>query len=75
MPADNRFWLDDDQDSAPCRPKPTEQNPKHPILDSQLRARMFSPEDAQLLTKSKDLETQGVSGTKEGKRQLIHTFQ
>ena len=37
MPAGKRFWLDDGQDIAPCRPKPTEQNPKYSILDSQLR--------------------------------------
>jgi hypothetical protein len=66
MPADNRFWFDDDQDLAPCRPKPTEQNPKCSILDSQPRVMMFSIEDAQLLTKGKDLEAQVVSGTEKG---------
>ena len=66
MPADNRFWLYDDQDLAPCRPKPTEQDPKYSILDLQPRARMFSSEDAQLLTKGKNLEAQVVSGTEEG---------
>jgi hypothetical protein len=28
MPGDNGFWLDDDQDVPPCRPKAPEQNPK-----------------------------------------------
>ena len=34
MPGDNGFRFDDDQDVAPCWPKPTEQNPKHSILGS-----------------------------------------
>jgi hypothetical protein len=50
MPGDNGFWFDDDQDVAPSRPKPAEQNPKYSILHSQARARMFSLEYAQLLT-------------------------
>jgi hypothetical protein len=50
MPADNRFWLDNDQDISSCRAKSTEQNPKYSLLDSQPRARMFSFEHAQLLT-------------------------
>jgi hypothetical protein len=44
MPGDNGFWFNDDQDVAPSMPKPAEQNPKYPILDSEPRARMFSLE-------------------------------
>jgi len=50
MPGDNRFWFDNDQDVAPCSPKPAQQNPNYPILHSQPRARLFSLEYAQLLT-------------------------
>jgi hypothetical protein len=46
MPGDNRLWFDNDQDVAPCRPKAAEQDPKHSILDSQPRARLFSLEHA-----------------------------
>jgi len=65
MPGDNRFWFDDDQDAAPCRPKAAEQNPKHSILDSQPRARLFSLEHAQLLTEGKDLKAEVVAGAEE----------
>jgi len=34
MPGDNGFRFDDDQDVNPCRPKPTEENPKYSILGS-----------------------------------------
>ena len=63
MPGNHGFWLDDDQDVAPRRPKTAEQNPKYSILDSQPRARMFSLEYAQLLTQGKDLETEIVART------------
>ena len=66
MPADNRLWLDDDQDIAPCRPKPAQQNPKHSIPDLQARARMFSFKQTQLLAESKNLETEIVSRTEKG---------
>ena len=66
MPGDNGLWFDDDQDIGPCRPKPTKQNPKYPILDSQPRTRIFSLEYAQLLTEGEDLEAEIVAGTKEG---------
>jgi hypothetical protein len=65
MPGDNRFWFDDNQDVAPCRPKAAEQNPKHSILDSQPRARLFPFEHAQLLTEGEDLEAEVVAGTEE----------
>ena len=66
MPGDNGFRFDNDQDVAPCRPKPAQQNPKYPILDSQPRARLFSLEYAQLLTEGKDLEAEIVAGTEKG---------
>jgi len=50
MPTDNGFRFDNDEDATPCRPKPTQKNPKYAILDSQTRARMFSLEYAQLLS-------------------------
>ena len=50
MPGDNGFWFDNDKDISPCRPKPAEQNPKYPILHLQPWARIFSIENAQLLT-------------------------
>ena len=65
MPGDNGFWLNDDQDMAPCRPKTAEQNPKYSILGSQPRARNPSFKYAQLLTEGKDLETEAVAGTEE----------
>ena len=65
MPGDNGFWLNDDQDKAPCRPKTAEQNPKYSILGSQSRARNFSLQYAQLLTEGKDLETEVVARTEE----------
>ena len=64
-PGHNGFWFDDNQDVAPRRPKPAEQDPKYSILDSQARVRMFSLEDAQLLTEGKDLEAEVVAGTGE----------
>ena len=65
MPRNNSFWFNDDQDVAPCRAKPTEQNPKYSILVSQPRTRMFSFEYAQLLTEGNDLEAEVVAGTEE----------
>jgi hypothetical protein len=65
MPGDNGFWFNDDQDVAPRRPKTAEQNPKHSILDSEPRVRLFSFEYAQLLTEGKDLEAEVVAGTEE----------
>ncbi len=65
MPGDNGFWFDDNQDVAPRRPKPPDQNPKHPILDSQPAARTFSLEYAQLLAKGEDLQTQTVTAIDE----------
>ena len=65
MPGDNGFRFDNDQHVAPCRPKPAQQNPEHPILRSQSRARMFSLEYAQLLAQGKDLEAEIVAGTEE----------
>ena len=66
MPSDNGFWFDNDQDVAPCRPKPAKQNPEPPILDPQARARMFPLEYAQLLTQCKDLDAEVVAGTEKG---------
>ena len=66
MPGDNRFWFDDDQDAAPCRPKAAEQNPKHSILDSQPRTRPFSLEHARLLTEGNDFKAEVVAGTENG---------
>ena len=66
MPADNGFRFDDDQDVAPRRPKPAEQNPEYPILGSEPGVRTFSLEYAQLLTEGKDLEAQAVTRTEEG---------
>ena len=60
MPGDNRLWFDNDQDVTPCRPKAAEQDPKHSILDSQPRARLFSLEHAQLLTQGEDIENKTV---------------
>jgi hypothetical protein len=54
------------QNVGPCRPEPAEQNPKHPILDPQPRARIFSFEHAQLLAQCKNLKTKVVAGTEEG---------
>jgi hypothetical protein len=65
MPGDNSFWLNDDQDVPPGRPKLAEQNPKYSILDSQPRVRLFSLEYAQLLTEGKDLEAEAAAGTEE----------
>jgi hypothetical protein len=65
MPGDNGFWFNDDQDVAPRRPKPAEQNPKYPILHSKPGARLFSLEYTQLLTEGKDLEAEVVAGTEE----------
>jgi hypothetical protein len=66
VPGDNGLWFDDDQDVALCRPKPAEQNPKHPIPDSQQGARIFSLEHAQLLTQGNDLKAEVVAGTEKG---------
>jgi hypothetical protein len=66
MPGHNGFRFDEDQGTAPCRPKTAEQNPKYPIVDSQPRARMFSLEYAQLLTEGKNLQTEVVTGTEDG---------
>ena len=66
MPADNRFWFDENQNIAPCWSNPAEQNPKHSILDSELRARLFSLEYPQLLTQGKDLQAKAATGTEEG---------
>ena len=66
MPGDNGFWSDNDQDIIPRRPKTAEQNPKHSILDSQPRTRLFSLEYVQLLAQGKDLEPEVVAGTEEG---------
>ena len=65
MPTGNGSRFDNDQDVSPCRPKPTQQNPKYPILDSQPRSRLFSLEHAQSLTEGKDLEAEIVAGAKE----------
>ena len=65
LPRNNSFWFNDDQDVAPCRAKPTEQNPKDSILGSQLRSRNLSLHYAQLLTEGKDLEAEVVAGTEE----------
>jgi hypothetical protein len=65
MPGDHGFWFDDNQDLAPCRPKAAEQDPKDSILDSQPGVRLFSPEDTQLLTQSKDLETEVAARAEE----------
>jgi hypothetical protein len=65
MPGDNGFWLDDDQDLAPCRPKVPEQNPKYSILHSEPRTRIFSLEYAQLLTQGNDLDAEVAAGTEE----------
>jgi hypothetical protein len=53
-------------DVTPCKPKTAEQNPKHPILASQPRARTFSLEYSQLLTEGKDPQAEAVTGTEEG---------
>jgi hypothetical protein len=66
MPADNRFWFDDNQDTAPCWPKPAEHNPKHSIPDSEPRARVFLLEYSQLPTQGKDLVAEVVAGTEKG---------
>ncbi len=65
MRGDNRFWLDNDQDVALCRPKAAEQDPKHSIQGSQPRASLFSLEHAQLLAEGEDLEAEVVTGTEE----------
>ena len=65
MPGDNRFGFDDDQDAAPCRLESAKQNPKHSISHSQSWARIFSLEDTQLLTQSKDLKTEVVARAEE----------
>jgi hypothetical protein len=66
MPGDNGFWFDNDQDVAPSRPKPTQQNPKYPILHSQPRARMFSVKHAQLLAQGKNFKSKIAARTEEG---------
>jgi len=66
MPGDNGLRFDDDPDIAPSRPKMVEQSPKYPILNSQPRARTFSLQHTQLLTKRKDLQAEAVTGTEEG---------
>ena len=66
MPTGNGLRFDNDQDVSPCRPKPTQQDPKYPILHSQPRARLFSLEHTQLLTERKDLKAEIVTGTEEG---------
>jgi len=42
------------------------QDPKHPILAPEPRARMFPLPYRQLLAECKDLKTEAVTGTKEG---------
>ena len=51
MPGDNGFWFDNDQDIAPCRPKPAEQNPKHPIRPPKFRPPELSIQNGKLLAK------------------------
>jgi hypothetical protein len=66
MPGDNGSRFDDDQDVAPCRPKPTQPNPKYPILHSQAGARSFSVKHAHLLAQGNNLKTKIVSRTEKG---------
>jgi hypothetical protein len=66
MPSGNGFRFDDDQDIAPVGPETAEQNPEYSVFHSKPRARMFSLEYAQLLTESKDLQAEAVTGTEEG---------
>jgi len=66
MPADNRLRFDDNQNVSPCRPETAQQNSKHPILDSEPWARVFSLEYSQLLAEDKDLQAEAVTGTEEG---------
>jgi hypothetical protein len=66
MPADYRFRFDDDQGISPSGPKTMNQDPKHPILAPEPRARMFPLPYRQLLAECKDLKTEAVTGTKEG---------
>ena len=66
MPVRNSFWLDDDQNVAPCWPKPAEQNPKHPAVDSHPGARMFSLERTYLLAQGNDFKTEVAAGTEKG---------
>jgi hypothetical protein len=65
VPGDNGFRFDNDKNVAPCRPKPAQQNPKHPILHSQSRARMLWFEYAQLLAQGEDFEAEVVAETEE----------
>jgi len=62
IPSDNGFRFDDNQNIAPCRPITAEKIPEYPIPASQPRASMFSLEYTQLLTESKDLQAQTVTG-------------
>ncbi len=66
MPADYRFRFDDDKGISPSGPKTMNQNPKHPILVPQPRARMFPLQYRRLLAECNDLKTEAVTGTKEG---------
>jgi hypothetical protein len=65
MPADYGLRLNKDEGMGPCRPKPAQKNPKHPIFDCQPRPRILSIKNAQLLAQSKDLNAQIIAGTEE----------
>jgi hypothetical protein len=63
MLGDNGFQFDNNQGVAPCRPKPTEQNPKHPLILSGVRKFRFSM--AQLLAHHEVLDGLAATGTEE----------
>jgi cytochrome b len=54
------------QEIVPCRPEPTQHNPNHTILDSQLWARIFALKYTKLLTENKDFMSETTTGTKKG---------
>jgi hypothetical protein len=61
MPRNDRLRFDDNEDITRSA-----ENPSYPVLDPQLRARMFSLENTKLLTEGEDLKTEVVTGTKVG---------
>jgi hypothetical protein len=58
--------FDDDQAPSLCGPEAAEQNPEHPILDWEPRARLSSVEYSQLLGEREGLKSKTAAGTEHG---------
>ena len=72
MPADDGFWLDDQEDVGPAGPDAAERSPKQSVARIQGRPGSLALQYGDLLPKSEDLQSDVTMGTKEDEECIQH---